>query len=115
MLFWPLLDRQWGPPALPRKPRHYLAWIALSGAILGLLHLLPALQGLALSTLALAFISNAGTTPTESVLDRAAPAASAPAESGGQIPTAPTVLGSQPAPVQPVLPAAPTGGAIPKQ
>ena len=68
-----------------------------------------------LSTLALAFISNAGTTSTESVLDRAAPAASAPAESGGQIPTAPSVLGGQPAPVRPAAPLAPATGGIPKQ
>lgn len=69
-----------------------------------------------LTTLALAFISNAGTTPSESVLDRAAPAVSAPAEAGGQIPMAPATLpATQPVPVQPAAPPAPATGTIPKQ
>jgi membrane protease YdiL (CAAX protease family) len=54
MLFLPLLDRRWRPPALPRGARHVAAWACLLLAIGGLLLWQPRHAVFTMSTLLLA-------------------------------------------------------------
>ena len=51
MLFLPLLDRRWTPPALPRSRKNYLAWAGLIVAAVALLVWQPRHADFALTTL----------------------------------------------------------------
>jgi membrane protease YdiL (CAAX protease family) len=51
LLFLPLLDRRWSPPALPRSRKNYLAWAGLIVAAVALLVWQPRHADFALMTL----------------------------------------------------------------
>lgn len=54
MLFYPLIDRQWRPPAMPNALWHKLSWLAVLALVAALLAWRPAALHLFITTLLLA-------------------------------------------------------------